>query len=56
MGEGVRRSGRAPMSFDLHVEEPLTISGHHSAVGDMTLSVTLARPVTTEVTADRPVE
>lgn len=55
----------APMFFDLNVGEPLTISGHHSAVGDMTLSVALARPVTTEmprggdhrpITNDRPFE
>lgn len=48
----------APMFFDLNVEEPLTVSGYHSVVGDMTLSVALARPVTTEMPRgghDRPI-
>ena len=47
----------APMFFNLNVEEPLTISGQHSAVGDMMLSVALARPVRTEMPRggdDRP--
>ena len=61
----VWESAWAPLFHDLNVDEPLTISGHHSAVGDMTLSVALARPVTTEVprggndrplTTDRPFE
>ena len=54
-----------PLFFDLKADEPLTISGHHSTAGDMTLSVALARPVTTRasragddrpITNDRPFE
>ena len=50
-------SAWAPLFFDLNVDEPLTISGHHPVVGEMKLSVALAKPVTTEVPLggnDRP--
>ena len=61
----VWESAWAPLFFDLNVDEALTISGHHSAVGDMELRVALARPVTTKtsrtgddqpITNDRPFE
>ena len=47
-----------PLFCDLKAEEPLTISGHHSTAGEMTLSVALARPVTTKTSRtgdDRPI-
>ena len=54
-----------PLFFDLDTEEAFTIFGRHSSIGDLKLSVALARPVGTEIsragneralTGDRPME
>ena len=38
-----------PLFFDLDTDGAITISGRHSAVGDMTLEIMLERSVTTEI-------
>ena len=51
-------SAWAPLFFGLDTKEPLTISGRHSSIGDMELSVALGRPAKTEISRvgdDRPI-
>ena len=38
-----------PLFFGLDADSVLTISGHHSTVGDLKLMIALERPITTEV-------
>ena len=58
-------SAWAPLFFDLATETAFTIAGRHSSIGDLKLSVALARPVRTEISrgadeqalaSDRPFE
>ena len=42
-----------PLFFDLDTDSAVTISGRHSAVGEMTLEIMPERPVTTEVSRVR---
>ena len=46
-------SAWTPLFFDLDTERAFTISGRHSSIGDLELSVALARPVRTEISRAR---